>query len=89
MIVCAPLTPEDLGELRRHVEYGLDIVGSTPGVDANVIAMISTHHERFDGQGYPNGIAGDAIPLVGRIANLVDCYDAMISVRVYAKQVST
>jgi hypothetical protein len=51
--------------------------------------MIAGHHERFDGKGYPNGIAGEDIPLVSRIGSIVDCYDAMISVRAYAKQVST
>jgi len=47
--------------------------------------MIATHHERFDGSGYPHSLKGDAIPLLGRIAGIVDCYDAMISERSYAK----
>jgi HD-GYP domain-containing protein (c-di-GMP phosphodiesterase class II) len=83
------LTPEEHAELRRHVEYGLEIVNSVTGVDASVVTMIAGHHERFDGKGYPNGIAGEDIPLVSRIGSIVDCYDAMISVRAYAKQVST
>jgi len=58
-------------------------------VDARVVSMVATHHERIDGTGYPNALKGDAIPLVGRIAGIVDTYDAMISERSYAKPKST
>jgi len=80
---------EEWKTIRRHVEGGLELVRGTAGVDARVISMIETHHERFDGTGYPSGLAGDAIPMVGRIGGLVDCYDAMISHRRYAAARST
>lgn len=83
------LTEEEIAEVRRHVEHGLDVVRSTAKVDEHVVTMISTHHERFDGSGYPFGLKSDAIPMIGRIAAMVDCYDAMTSVRSYARAKST
>jgi HD-GYP domain-containing protein (c-di-GMP phosphodiesterase class II) len=75
--------------LRAHVDHGLELLRAMPGIDERVITMVATHHERFDGSGYPRGLAGDAIPMVGRIAGIVDCYDAMTSFRSYAKPKST
>ena len=75
--------------IRGHVADGLELVRASADVDARVISMIETHHERFDGSGYPAGLTGDAIPMVGRIGGLVDCYDAMISDRRYASARST
>jgi HD-GYP domain-containing protein (c-di-GMP phosphodiesterase class II) len=86
-----PVKPDEAEwkTLRGHVEAGLELVRATNGVDARVLTMIETHHERFDGSGYPAGLTGDAIPMVGRIGGLVDCYDAMISERRYASARST
>ncbi len=56
----------------------------TPGINDAILDMIASHHERHDGSGYPHGLSGGDIPVFGRIAGLVDCYDAMISRRVYA-----
>jgi HD-GYP domain-containing protein (c-di-GMP phosphodiesterase class II) len=75
--------------LHAHVQYGLEMVQDDPKLDPDVKRMIATHHERMDGSGYPNGLKGDDIPLVGRIAGIVDCYDAMTSERSYAKAKST
>jgi putative nucleotidyltransferase with HDIG domain len=83
------LSAEQMAEARRHVEHGLDILRETKGVDERVISMVATHHERYDGSGYPLGLSGDAIPLLGRIAGIVDCYDAMTSKRAYASAMST
>ncbi len=83
------LTEQEWTLLRGHVEAGVQLANETDGVDARVLAMISAHHERFDGSGYPEQLAGDSIPLVGRVAGIVDCYDAMTSVRRYAKARST
>jgi HD-GYP domain-containing protein (c-di-GMP phosphodiesterase class II) len=55
-----------------------------PGINADVLAMIESHHERADGSGYPRGISGSEIPVFGRIAGLVDSYDAMTSHRPWA-----
>ncbi len=76
-------------ELRAHVEHGLALVQDDRTVDVRIKQMIGTHHERIDGCGYPQQLKGDAIPLVGRIAGIVDCYDAMTSDRHYAKGKST
>lgn len=75
--------------LRDHVRLGLQILEKDSNVDACAKLMVQMHHERLDGSGYPSGLAGDAIPLAGRIASIVDCYDAMISSRPYAKGLST
>ncbi len=83
------LNAEEMQEARRHVELGLSVLQESSGIDSRVLQMVETHHERFDGSGYPHGIAGDSIPLVGRIAGIVDTYDAMTSLRPYAKAKST
>jgi HD-GYP domain-containing protein (c-di-GMP phosphodiesterase class II) len=70
--------------VQKHVEAGLSMVRSTPGVNADMLAMIEYHHERHDGSGYPKGVAGDAIPVLGRVAGIVDCFDAMTTPRPYA-----
>jgi HD-GYP domain-containing protein (c-di-GMP phosphodiesterase class II) len=74
--------------LRQHVDYGLELVNGYPGIGSEVLDMISSHHERMDGSGYPEGLSGSDIPVYGRIAGLVDCYDAMTSNRPYARAVS-
>lgn len=75
--------------LRKHVQAGLDLVEQDPRADDCVKAMVRTHHERVDGSGYPSGLKGEQIPLAGRIAGIVDCYDAMTSDRFYARAIST
>lgn len=71
--------------IHAHVEHGVELVRSTAKVDGRIITMIAMHHERLDGSGYPNKLSGDEIPLVARIAGIVDSYDAMIANRPYAK----
>jgi putative nucleotidyltransferase with HDIG domain len=75
------LTPEERAEIRRHVQHGIDILNEAGNINPKVIEMVRSHHERHDGSGYPAGLAGQAIPLLGRIAGLVDTYDAMTSIR--------
>jgi putative nucleotidyltransferase with HDIG domain len=82
----------DAGEreqVRRHVELGLELVRESGDVDPRVVEMIANHHERHDGSGYPRGIAGGDIPVFGRIAGIVDTYDAMITSRPYASTQSS
>lgn len=71
--------------IRQHVAQGLELLRATPGLDQRVLTMVATHHERADGSGYPHGLKGDDIPLLGRIAGIVDSYDAMIAERCYAQ----
>jgi len=82
-------TDEEWRLIYTHVTQGIELLRTAPNVDKRILAMIATHHERFDGSGYPDKLKGDEIPLVGRIAGIVDCYDAMISERCYAKPKST
>ncbi len=75
---------EEWGMIHAHVDHGIELLRAAPNVDQRVLTMIATHHERLDGSGYPHKLKGDEIPLIGRIAGIVDCYDAMISERSYA-----
>ncbi|MDP2323178.1 MAG: HD-GYP domain-containing protein [Gammaproteobacteria bacterium] len=79
-----PLDEVEKVIVRKHVAVGVKLVRTTPGVNADVIAMIEGHHERHDGSGYPNGLAGADIPVFGRIAGLIDSFDAMTTKRPYA-----
>jgi HD-GYP domain-containing protein (c-di-GMP phosphodiesterase class II) len=79
-----PLDEEEINIVRMHVPYGLDIAGTTPGISDDILAMIRSHHERHDGSGYPEGLAGADIPVYGRISGIVDCFDAMTTNRPYA-----
>lgn len=76
---------EEFEFVKTHVALGLDIINQNIGLDDTTTLMMWTHHERFLGQGYPRGLKGNEIPLVGRIAGIIDCYNAMTSQRPYAK----
>jgi len=80
-----PLTPEEVELVRQHVQHGLEIVDSTPGLSPKIREIVATHHERHDGSGYPWGLQGSDIPIFGRILGIVDSYDAMTCVRPYAE----
>ncbi|MDG3005473.1 HD-GYP domain-containing protein [Paludisphaera mucosa] len=77
-----PLTPEEFEVARRHPEDGAKIVEPLRSA-RDVISLIRWHHERMDGGGYPDGIAGGAIPLLVRILSVADVYDALASERPY------
>lgn len=78
------LTPEERQIMNRHAAMGADMLGKSRIALFQLAAEIAhTHHERWDGQGYPRGLAGDAIPLSGRIVSIVDFYDALTMDRVY------
>jgi HD-GYP domain-containing protein (c-di-GMP phosphodiesterase class II) len=82
-------TDDEWRLIHTHVNQGIELLRAAPNVASRILTMIATHHERFDGSGYPHKLKGDEIPLIGRIAGIVDCYDAMISERCYAKPKST
>ncbi|HET8552208.1 MAG TPA: HD domain-containing phosphohydrolase [Gammaproteobacteria bacterium] len=73
-----PLSPEDAAQLRRHVDYSIEILQKTPGISPQVVAGVWSHHEHFDGTGFPNGLRGTDIPVFGRMAGIVDWYQATI-----------
>ncbi|MDH4048965.1 MAG: HD-GYP domain-containing protein [Gammaproteobacteria bacterium] len=86
--------PQELSDteaklMRRHVEFGLDILHESKDVDPRVIEMVAYHHERYNGTGYPKGLKGSELPVFGRIAGVVDAYDAMITPRPYAEPMSS
>jgi putative two-component system response regulator len=88
------LTSEEEAIMRMHPQYGHDtILSAEEMLGSNSFLRFAreiayTHHERWDGTGYPQGLKGDAIPLVGRLMALVDVYDALISKRVYKEAMS-
>jgi HD-GYP domain-containing protein (c-di-GMP phosphodiesterase class II) len=77
-------TPGEIEAMKKHVRYGIDLARQTPGINADAMVMIESHHERHDGSGYPKGLRGADIPVFARIGGLVDCYDAMTSPRPWA-----
>ncbi|MCZ6659555.1 MAG: HD-GYP domain-containing protein [Gammaproteobacteria bacterium] len=84
-----PLTPDQWTIMHTHVDAGLELAKEAGVEDAIILQMLKTHHERHDGSGYPQGLQGNAIPVFGRIAGIVDSYDAMISERPYSKAISS
>lgn len=76
------LTPEEFAEVRRHPDVGAAIVAPMRFA-ARVGPIVRGHHERWDGGGYPGGLAGDAIPLGSRIVAVADAFDAMTTDRPY------
>ncbi len=76
------LTDEEFRIMRGHVERSIEMIRHLPSLDY-VIPVVLAHHERFDGKGYPRGIAGESIPIGGRCLSIVDAFDAMISRRSY------
>jgi diguanylate cyclase (GGDEF)-like protein/putative nucleotidyltransferase with HDIG domain len=82
-----PLTPEEFQKVRIHPEVGAGIIGGVPFPYA-VAPLILSHHERWDGRGYPSGLRGEDIPLGARILAIVDYFDALTSVRPYHQAMS-
>lgn len=82
------LTDDEFALIQRHVEFGVKILQETAGMDAHSIELVHCHHERFNGRGYPRKLQGRNIPMFGRIAAIVDCFDAITTDRSYAKAIS-
>jgi response regulator RpfG family c-di-GMP phosphodiesterase len=91
-----PLNDEEWMEMRRHPDLGYQALLAAEAAArvhndemfAVAKEVVRTHHEHWDGLGYPRGLAGSAIPLAGRIVALVDVYDALVSVRPYRNALS-
>lgn len=81
------LTPEEFDSIRRHVLIGAEIARRT-GFSRDVVLAIRHHHERWDGTGYPDGLADGRIPLFARIVAITDAYDVMTTGRPYRMAVS-
>jgi diguanylate cyclase (GGDEF)-like protein/putative nucleotidyltransferase with HDIG domain len=79
-----PLTEEEFQKIRIHPTVGAEIIAAVP-FPYPVAPLIQSHHERWDGKGYPHALAGEAIPLGARILTIVDYYDAVTTERPYHK----
>lgn len=84
------LTPEEFEIMKKHVDFGVEALRNEAYCDQDIpsfiktaIEIVSAHHERYDGTGYPLGLAGEKIPLPGRLMAIIDVYDALMSKRVY------
>lgn len=84
------LTPEELDTVRSHALIGRDIIAQMQRAAGQASALLElasqiahSHHERWDGQGYPQGLAGDMIPVPAQVMAVADAYDALTSHRVY------
>ncbi|MGD0196740.1 MAG: HD domain-containing phosphohydrolase [Solirubrobacteraceae bacterium] len=80
-----PLTPEEFAVMRTHTTVGAEMFGTIS--HSETIAMAATiarsHHERWDGSGYPDGLAGEDIPIAARIVSVADVFDALVTNRPY------
>jgi diguanylate cyclase (GGDEF)-like protein/putative nucleotidyltransferase with HDIG domain len=82
-----PLTPDERKKMQLHAQIGAEIVGAVP-FPCPVAPLIRSHHERWDGTGYPSRLSGEQIPLGARILSVVDCFDALTSQRPYRPALS-
>ncbi len=84
-----PLTPEERAIVETHAEEGYRLVrGSSSSILDMAATIALSHQEKWDGSGYPRGLAGEAIPIEGRIVAVADVFDALTSDRVYRKAFS-
>jgi adenylate cyclase len=91
-----PLTRDEYEEMKKHPDYGLSVITTAQrnagAADDAILAMVReivyTHHERWDGKGYPRGLEGKQIPIAGRMMAIVDVYDALTSSRCYRPAMS-
>lgn len=84
---CNSLDEDEWLEMKKHPEIGYRIAMAAPELK-HIAEYILGHHERWDGKGYPQGLAGEKIPRLSRVIAVVDSYDAMIHDRVYKKAIS-
>src|SRR3954470_462595 len=82
------LTIEEFERAKLHVNYSAEILRSTPGLPGDLARIAALHHERHDGSGYPKGLRGSEIGMIGSIAAIVDTFDALTVKRPYADPVS-
>ena len=83
-----PLIGDQLQLMRRHVQHGVDLVERSSISDPDVLDIVRSHHERYDGSGYPTGLFGGGLSIVVRMIGVIDTYHAMISSRPYRKPLS-
>ncbi len=82
------LTAMEYEQAKKHVEHSVDILRATHGLPSQLDELVTLHHERHDGSGYPKGLKGKDIGMLGSIAAIVDVFDALTTRRPYAEAVS-
>lgn len=82
------LTAEEWEIVKTHVRHGMEMLAGTSGISAGITSVVATHHERLDGSGYPRGLRGNAIPMLGQMAGIVDFYTAITLPRPFMKALS-
>lgn len=76
------LNNDEFSQMKKHTYIGSDILGHSP-IFNDIIPIVKYHHEKYDGNGYPEGLKGNQIPLFARIISIADTFDAMTSTRSY------
>ena len=79
------LSEKEMAIVRSHVELGVEMLAKDKNVEHSTLVIVETHHERFNGSGYPYGFVGAEIPFFGQIAGLVDVFDAITSKKAYGQ----
>lgn len=82
------LTDVERQEVKKHVDYSMDLLRQVPDISKRVFEIVHAHHECFNGGGYPRGLAGRDIPPFGRMVAITDFFDAITSDRPYASAIS-
>jgi HD-GYP domain-containing protein (c-di-GMP phosphodiesterase class II) len=82
------LSAAEFEEAKKHVQHGVDILRETPGLPAQLAELVTLHHERQDGSGYPKGLKAAQIGMIGSIAAIADTFDALTTRRPYGEPVS-
>lgn len=83
-----PLSTDEVEIIRRHPVVGMEICKPLYSL-RQILPIIRYHHERWDGKGFPDGLRGEEIPTMARVVNIVDTYDAMVSIRPYRMRLFT
>jgi HD-GYP domain-containing protein (c-di-GMP phosphodiesterase class II) len=78
-----PLTADEFTVVRRHPDWGFELLGANQGQRALISSIVRDHHERLDGKGYPRGLKGSQIDLLTRIVTIANMYDALTGDRAY------
>jgi len=83
------LTEAEFNQVKCHVTKGIEILNNSEGITDTIRNIVLYHHERHQGQGYPEGLSGSDIPVFARIVGLADCFDAITSIRPYRRPLSS
>jgi len=82
-----PLTPEEFEHVKQHVIIGAQILAPLTHL-GDVVSMVRSHHERWDGTGYPEGLRGEEIPMGGRVIAAAEIFDALTTSRPYQERMT-